>query len=149
MSEFHLFYSRYRQLPIIIAILVAGGMVFLISRGDTPVETTCAEPAPAILGGECLDTTDVDPAGPSVAAIPGANTADLATTTATEADWSNAGESGEVPFISLETAPDGMTDAGREMVAELEEQRDTPTDGPTSSPTTEPDPLTLDVGLGE
>lgn len=39
----------------------------------------------------------------------------------TEAAWSKAGQQREVPIISLEASPNGLTDAGRDMVAELDE----------------------------
>ncbi|MEM9890483.1 MAG: hypothetical protein AAF962_06435 [Actinomycetota bacterium] len=121
MNEFNLFYSRYRQVPIIIAILVAGFMVYTISTGsdDTTVESTCAVPAPAILGGDCLDSVPEGPSGPT--ATDGLEPTSLSTTAVTEADWSKAGKQGEVPIISLESSPNGLTDAGRDLVAELGE----------------------------
>ena len=128
MNEFNLFYSRYRQVPIILAILVAGFVVYTISTGgdDDAVESTCAVPAPAILGGDCLDSAPEDPAGPTT--VDGVEPTSLSTTAVTEADWSKAGQQGEVPIISLEASPNGLTDAGQEMVAELDETEAADTD---------------------
>lgn len=106
MREFSLVYGRFRQLPLILAILVIGGVLFLLARDDAGAESEMPEPL-----------------SPSVVQPVGATEPEATTTTA---DWSKATADGaEVPFISLQPAPDAMTDAGERLVAEGQSENDT------------------------
>ncbi|MEL7157405.1 MAG: hypothetical protein AAFN30_12495 [Actinomycetota bacterium] len=172
MREFSLLHSRFRQLPVVLAIIAVGALVVMVDRngaepdgtttatecptaGTGPAETDCSPvPAPP----PSAPSDGVDRAGAGGKAGPGGATD---TTGDPERDdaWSEADVDGEdVPFISLQPAPNTATEAGRELMAEAEARRtaaaattDSTTPGP-SAPTPAPatsttTPDVLEVGL--
>lgn len=127
MREFSLLHNRFRQVPVIVAIVGVGAVLFLLQSNNDDAED------PNMVEAVCPSAIDCKPeAAPSALPSNPAPAVEAPTTTLDQ-EWSNVTPSGrDVPFISLQPSPDGVTDAGRELMAEAGAQR--PADGVNPAP---------------
>lgn len=120
MREFSLFHGRFRQLPVIAAMLLVAVVYIYLERSGSSADEDCPEPAEIAAAsttssvgvGECA--TDELDVGPVVIR----SDDDPFARTTTTADWSKATGNGDVPIISLRPSPNSLTDAGQNLVEE-------------------------------
>ncbi|MEM8924055.1 MAG: hypothetical protein AAGD35_11185 [Actinomycetota bacterium] len=120
MREFSLFHGRFRQLPLIAAMLLVAAVYIYLERSGSPTEEDCPEPA-EIAAASPTSSVNVGECGsdePGVEPVVIRSDDDPFARTTTTADWSKATGDGDVPIISLRPSPNSLTDAGQDLVEE-------------------------------
>ena len=118
MKDFSLLYGPARAWLPVIAIAAVAFVVFL-TNGSSSSEPPCSgqSDCPAAVPAELLVDDGSGVVVPTRSEVEADDGDD-----GNEVDWERTGRTGgDVPFVSLQPSPDGLTEAGEDLVRSLDE----------------------------